>query len=523
MVSSIFKLFLFCFVILFIERVLFWLYLWQLKNYHLKRFLAHFTTYQGKRLIFNLQNLVLFLGIAWLAFASFLKNADLFLNFYILGIFVLNILLALLCLKVLIGFVLLKIKRPLLTKKSGFLIISCFFFGFLITLPFLAFQEASIPVLTLILFLEPIFISLIVLALEPITVWQRKKILKKAEEKREKLTNLKVIALTGSYGKSSTKEYLYLLLKEKFGGNCVVKTENNINAEIGVAQTILNKVNEQTKYFIAEVGAYEKGKIKEVCQIIKPNISILTGINNQHLATFGSQDNIIQAKFEIIERLESGGVAIFNADNQLVRKKLENLKVTKSTPRGVDLVTCSTKQEADIMAIDIKVEKERLYFKALDKSGDSAQFDLRAITKPTIENILLALAVAKELGITLEESSKILQGKNLAKSIQFFQQKGIDLLLTDYSANLTGVLADLDHLSLWQGKKIVIMPCLIELGKTAKQSHQEIGKKISQVCDLAVITTKDYFKDLKKGIDLNKGNKTQIIFEQNPLKIRQKI
>ncbi len=518
MVSPTFKLFLFCFILLFAEKTLFWLYLWQLKNYHLKRFLAHFTTQQGKRLLLNLQNILLASGVLWLALITILKEKDAFTTFYVFGLFILNLALVGLTLKALVSFVLFKSKRPVLTKKSGLLILTILLLGAVFTLIFSPFQENSIFAFLVILFFEPLLISAIVLILEPLTVFKRKQILKKAAEKMTNLPNLKVVAITGSYGKTSVKEYLYLLLKEKLGEETVIKTEKHLNAEIGIAQTILNKVNEKTKVFIVEIGAYERGKIKEVCEMVRPNISVLTGINNQHLSTFGSQENITKAKFEIIDALNNDGTAVFNLDNSLIKSTLENKDKTTNLNEAPSFkkVFCSTKHEADTMAADIIVEKETLSFKAFTKTGSTAQFNLKAIGKATIENVLLALAVAREFAVSLKEAADILSKNNLnTEALQLLKKEGCDILLTDYSANLTGVLADLDHLKLWQGKKIIIMPCLIELGKTAKKTHLLIGEKLAQICNLAIITTKDYFKEIKQG--------DKIIYSQSPKQILEVI
>ena len=520
MMSSTFKLFLFCFVVLFTEKVFFWLYLWQLKNYHLKRLMAHLTTHQGKHLLLNLQNIILASSILWLALITLLKEKDAFTTFYVFGLFILNLALAGLTLKALVSFVLLKSKRPVLTKKSGLLILTILLLGTIFTLIFLPFQENAILAFLVILFLEPIIISAVVLALEPLTVYKRKQILEKAKVKRANLPDLKVIAITGSYGKTSVKEYIYQILKEKFGEEAVVKTEKHINAEIGIAQIILNKINKKTKVFIVEVGAYEKGKIKEVCKMVKPDIAVLTGINNQHLSTFGSQENIVQAKFEVIEGLNNQGVGVYNLDSPLITNKKKLI-----TNNKIKTITCSAKQEADIMAADIMTQKETISFKAFSKTGGSAQFNLRALGKQTVENVLLAVAVAQELTIPLKKSADVLAENNIGQEATKLIKQGLcDVLLTDYSANLTGVLADLEYLKLWSGKKIIIMPCLIELGKTAKETHFQIGEKISKVCNLAIITSCDYFKELKQGaLKNNPSFEDKIIYLQNPKQITKKI
>jgi len=101
--------------------------------------------------------------------------------------------------------------------------------------------------------------------------------------------------------------------------------------------------------------------------------------------------------------------------------------------------------------------------------------------------------------------------------------EGINVIDASYSANPDGVMSALDYLKVWENKKVIVMPCLIELGKASKEVHRKIGEKIAEVCDLAIITTKDRFKDLKQGA-INKGMKEEnILFIESPQKIFEKI
>jgi UDP-N-acetylmuramoyl-tripeptide--D-alanyl-D-alanine ligase len=342
-----------------------------------------------------------------------------------------------------------------------------------------------------------------VLAFQPLTYLVRRKVILRAQKKREDFPNLLVIGITGSYGKSSTKEFLYEILSEKYK---VLKTQRNINAEIGVAQTILKELKPEHQIFVAEIGAYERGKIEEVCKMIKPKIGILTGINEQHMATFGSQENIIKAKFELIDSLPRDGTAILNMNNKYIKDRIMNHALSAIIKTGVD-----------IWAEDIKVEKEFILFKIKTKDGDSADFRINLMGRQNLENILLAVGCAKKLGMNLNEISAVCWKINSAQGgIKFLKREQPMVLDASYSANPDGVIADLEYLKLYQGKKLIIMPCLIELGKASKEVHQKIGRKIAEVCDLAIITTKDYFKEIKEQAP-------NVFFIENPEEIAEKI
>lgn len=407
--------------LIFTKLLVFWLWLWQLKEYHLGRFRAHFETQRIRKMVFSLHG----------------------------------------------------IRYPKLTKKVTVILTA----GILIELLIL-FYFYSIALLLLLIILAPIVISILILLFQIPANILIKRVLKKAEQKRKEFKDLTVIGITGSYGKTAVKEFLYEILSEKFN---VLKTDKNINAEIGIAKTILNELKREHQVFIVEMGAYEIGKIKQVAQMIKPKIGILTGINEQHLSTFGSQENIRKAKYELIEALPNDGTAII-------------------------------KDKLDIRAEDIGVEKEHLLFRI-----ESVDFKVNLLGKHNIENILLAASCAKKLGMGLADISKAcLKIKPKQGGMKFLKRNGLTVLDASYSANPDGVIADLDYLQIYSGSKIIVMPCLIELGKESKQIHKRIGRKIAEVCDFAIITTKDYFKEIK-------GENKNILLIENPEDITNRI
>jgi len=466
-----------------------------MKEYHIKRFLSHFKTAKGSSLIFNLLN-----------FIKIFLLSSLMLLFYLLPIIYFSE-----SLRVFLDFYKKRLKKPIITKKTIILIAAVFSLEILfiivlfLTLDFIIWFLVYFLIADL---LTPLITSLIVLFFQPLTYLLRRKIILKAQEKKEEFPNLLVIGITGSYGKSAAKEFLYEILSEKYK---VLKTQKNINAEIGIAQTILRELKPEHQIFIAEIGAYEKGKIKEVCRMIKPKIGILTGINEQHLATFGSQENIIKAKFELIDSLPQDGTAILNIDNKYIKNRIRNQEL-----RVKNFKFSSTSEKLDIWAEEVAVEKESIIFKIKTKDGDSADFRVNLMGKHNLENILLAVSCAKELGMNLNEISAACWKINSAQGgIDFLRRAEPIVLNASYSANPDGVIADLEYLKLYPGKKIIIMPCLIELGKTSKQVHQRIGRKIAEVCALAIITTKDYFEEIKKQAP-------NALFIENPEEIAEK-
>jgi len=498
--------------------VLFWIYLWQLKEYHIGRFLDHFRTHKGKKLIFHPLKLSKIILIGLLLLSILKGEVDLIFSL-ILILFLIYFIESLFTFKSFFGK---KLKFPVLTKKTGLLI----FIGLIITIlfPFVLFliiKNIFWFAFCLLVFdvFTPKITSLIVLSFQPLVVLVRNQVLKKAKKKKEGFKNLLVIGITGSYGKTSAKEFLFEILSKKFK---VLKTKEHQNSEIGISQCILNDLKPKHEIFIAEIGAYNRGKIKQVCDVIKPKIGILTGINEQHLATFKSQENIVKAKFELIKSLPPDGMAIFNGDNKFCQRLYKKTRLKKKIVFSGQSKIPKTEVNSDLWAKDIKIGKEEVSFKVFSKDKSSAEFKVKLLGTQNIENILLAAAVAKGLGMSLKEIARACQKiKPEQGGIQFKKEKnGLNIIDSTYSANPAGVISHLDYLKIWRGKKIVVMPCLIELGKASKEVHKRIGEKIGEVCDLAIITTKDRFKEIKEGAKMKEES---LLFLEKPGEIIEKI
>ncbi|MDD2696785.1 MAG: Mur ligase family protein [Candidatus Pacebacteria bacterium] len=448
------------------KAILFWIYLWQLKEYHLGRFFDHFRTEKGKRLIYNKLNvskLVLVFIFPFLPLLIFF----LLLLFYIAESF-----------KVLVDLLKSQLRKPVLTLKTIFLILIGIFieFLFLFTLS-LKIEDITQFAFLLLCFdvLTPVITSLFVLLFQPMAVLGRNRIIKKAKEKRAKSGNLLVIGITGSYGKTSTKEFLYTILSQKYR---VLETKEHQNSEVGIARCLLNDLKPEHEIFIVEMGAYGKGGIKLLCDIVKPKIGIITGVNEQHLATFGSMENLLSAEGggELVESLPEDGSAFFNGKNKYCRELYEKTKI-----------------------------KKFLYGQNVGLQG--------------LENIEGAKMVAKEIGMTEEEIEKAVNKiENKFPGIIIKNGiNGLKIIDATYSANPDSVIAHLEYAKTLPGKKILVMPCLIELGKASEEVHRRIGQKIAQLADLAIITTKDRFKEIQEGA----GQKA--IFLENPEEIFKKI
>lgn len=482
------------------RRTAFWLYFWQLKEYRLDRFFDGLR--ESRNILFpkiSFLALFLFLFSAVFLKVSFLFEGLIFALYGFFGAYSLYLILKS------------KWRLPKFTKKIVLLL------GFSMALEgFLVFYFFPVFFRFLLGFeiLFPIFISFCVGLWQIPTVLTKKWIIKKAKEKRKKFKNLIVVGITGSYGKTSAKEFLAQILSLKYR---VLKTEGNNNTEIGVAKTVLGKLNSRHQIFVCEMAAYRRGEIKAICDIVCPKIGILTGISEQHISLFGNFKNIINTKYELITSLPEDGIAIFNMANKECQKLAQRTVIKKrlySTGEG----------DFDIFAGNIQETKDFVEFD-LETAERKEKIKLNIFGRKNIENFLGAAVCALSLGITFPQIKKIAPKiKFSGTAIKKIKGKnGASVIDDSYSQNPDGVLSALNYLKNYSGKKIILMPCLIELGKSSPSWHKIIGRKIGEVCDLAIIITPYYFKELKFGAMEAGMEKNRIVFLQDLKEISKKI
>lgn len=494
------------------KQVLFWLYLWQLKEYHVGRFFAHFKTSKGQNLIINpIQNFKVLLAIllllnnvivTWIVALIYFAEAFAFFRSIYFG----------------------NVKRPKITKKTLPLIFISFVVLTLFPIAILTFSNDIIRLtLHLLAFdiLVPLIISAIVLFFQPLAVFARTYIIWRATKKIERLkpNGLKVIGITGSYGKTSTKEFLTTILSEKFK---VLSTKDHQNSEMGISRCILNNLNSNHEIFVVEMGSYNKGGIKLLADIVKPDIGIVTGVNEQHLALFGSLDNLLSAEGgrELANALPEDGLLVLNGDNKYC------LDLFKRTSKRKKIYSLNRKKvDSDIWADEITVKRDFVSFAVINRQKEMASFQVNVFGKQNVQNILGAVFLARELGMNFDEIVKASENiKHEQSGILLKEGKhGISVIDSSYSSNPDGVIADLEYLDIFPRKKVVVMPCLIELGSKSAEIHRKIGEKIGQVCDLAIITTKEMFWEIKTSA-VEKGMKEKnIVFCEDPEEILTRV
>jgi UDP-N-acetylmuramoyl-tripeptide--D-alanyl-D-alanine ligase len=378
---------------------------------------------------------------------------------------------------------------------------------------FIASVQVSLVFLLAIDILLPVLVSLIVLLLQPFVVVARNRTIAIATAKRKKHENLIVIGITGSYGKTSTKEFLSHILSAKFR---VLKTKEHQNSETAIAKTIVQDLTKEHQVFVCEMGAYGKGGVQLLASMAQPTIGVVTGVNEQHLSLFGTMANLQRAEGgeELLESLPRDGAVVLNYNS----KHLKHADLPGKYSELLYVRICSTQEKKDVWAESIQVGKEHVSFVLHFKDGDTSPVVMKLLGKHNVENALLAAAVAKDLGMKAKEIAQ--QLRTVVPSVGVMKLKkgkqGLQIIDSSYSANPNGVIASLEYLSLWPGKKILVLPSLIELGQASREAHKRIGKEIAHICDLVFVTTADHIQDLQEGA----GEKSSIIqLQENPQEV----
>jgi UDP-N-acetylmuramoyl-tripeptide--D-alanyl-D-alanine ligase len=325
----------------------------------------------------------------------------------------------------------------------------------------------------------------------------------KAQKKLKQMERLKIIGITGSYGKTSSKNILSDILNIKYNA---LPTPHNWNTYNGLIMTVNNHLDKFTDIFIAEMGAYVKGEIAGLCKLVKPQYGILTTIGTAHLESFGSEENIIKGKFELIESLPKDGFAVLNGDDsKQVNYKLKN-KVR------VIWIGINNK-DVDVRADNIKCSNKGTEFDVLFKNSDEKyHFQTKLLGNHNVYNILAGIAFGVEFGIEIEELQKAVRNVKPVEHRLEIKKIGNFYQIDDaYNSNPVGAGNACKILAMMPGLKVVVTPGMIELGEKEDELNKKFGEQIADVADYVVLIGEKKTIPIKEGL-LTKGfDKEKII------------
>lgn len=317
-----------------------------------------------------------------------------------------------------------------------------------------------------------------------------------------KRMNIPVIGITGSYGKTSSKNIINDILNVKFNSFATPKSFNTPNGLIISINNYLDKFNDT---FIAEMGAFKIGEIKQNCKLVHPKYGIITNIGEAHLETFGSRDNIMKGKFELVESLPSDGLAILNGDDeyQLKYKIKNNCKVKWI---GID------NKDVDLYATNIKLSSSGTSFDCIFK-GDKTKykFQTKLLGKHNVYNILSGILLGHEMGLSIDELQRGVNSvKIIEHRLELKKYGNINIIDDAYNSNPVGSKMAVEVLGLMDGTKIIVTPGMIELGDKQYELNKKFGEYISKSVDYAILIGQKQTKPIYDGLIENKFDEKKI-------------
>ena len=323
----------------------------------------------------------------------------------------------------------------------------------------------------------------------PIEEAVKKKFENEAREILKDYDGLIKIGITGSYGKTTSKNVIRDIISEKY---YTLITPASYNPPMGITRTIREHFKPIYEVFVCEMGADHVGEISYLMDFVKPQYGIVTSIGPQHLNTFGSQENIIREKMQEIELLPEDGVGIINIDNEYIR----NYKI-KNRCKVVTVGISNT--DADYVAYDIVYNKQGSSFKV--KIGKSAvRFTTVLLGEHNIMNILCGIALAKELGMTNREIAKGVSNiRQVEHRLEIKNINGFTFIDNAFNSNPVGCKYALDVLSMMDGKRIIVTPGLIDLGREENEDNYEFGRYMKDRADFVILVGEKNSAYVRKG------------------------
>ena len=350
--------------------------------------------------------------------------------------------------------------------------------------------------------LLPLFVLLAWLITWPIEYCVKMWYFNDAKKKLAARSDILKMAITGSYGKTSTKFILGTLLAEKYN---TLFTPGSFNTPMGVTRVIREQLKDEHEVFIAEMGARYKGDIAELCRLVQPQYGIITSVGKQHLETFGSFENVVSTKAELLRALPEDGCAFLNGDNAACREMYESLGLKEKYLFGIEgegLYMC---------AEDIEVGEFGSRFTLRCADGESVRCTTKLLGCHNILNITGAAAAAYRMGLSMTEIAAGVQKLEPVEHRLQLIQGPVTVIDDAFNANPEGAKCALSVLREFKGRRIVITPGMIELGAEEEKLNRDMGRTMADCVDIAILVGKKHVEPIREGLLENGFNEDYIV------------
>ena len=281
--------------------------------------------------------------------------------------------------------------------------------------------------------------------------------------------NIPIVAITGSNGKTTTKDLTAAVLSTL---GDVQKTSGNFNNEIGVPLTLLG-ITDNHKAAVVEIGMRGLGQIESLAKVVKPNIGIVTNVGETHIELLGSIENIAKAKRELVEAIKTGGTVILNADDPNV------MDMKSHVNEGVKVITFGINNEADVRALSIVTEHSSNIF-TVKYQNNNYEYEIPMLGKHNVSNALAAISVGVSVGLKADEIRNGFDKLATTKMrLEIVKRNGLHIINDAYNASPASMRAAImTTAEIASGRKIAVLGDMLELGNISERVHKEIGEKL---------------------------------------------
>ena len=305
------------------------------------------------------------------------------------------------------------------------------------------------------------------------------------------MPNLKIIAVTGSYGKTSTKNYITKLLSSKYN---VLATPGNFNTLLGITRTIRTYLKPTHDIFVCEVGIDRVGQMDKIIKLINPDYAVITAIGPQHLETFGTQENIIKSKMTLLDGLKENGVAFLNLDNELIKNADKRNK--KYIGYGIQ-----NNENNKLKITDQKYTQNGIEF-VINKDRKDYLFKSKLLGEHNLIDLFGAITIADFLGIDMKQiinDTKYIQ--SVEHRLNLIPGSEYNLIDDSYNSNPIGSSNALKVLKEFDGYRILITPGMVELGEKQFDYNYKFGKLATECSDFILLVNEKQTEPIKKAFD----------------------
>jgi len=342
-------------------------------------------------------------------------------------------------------------------------------------------------------FFAPYLIYLAALLLYPVERRIHDGFKKRARSRLRDRPDLDVIAITGSYGKTSVKFALDEILSHRYS---VLATPGSYNTPMGICKVINDQLSASHRILILEMGIRHEGDIAELCSITCPNIALVTSVGIAHLESMGSIEAIAREKERLLSFVRPGGCAVFNADDDRVRAMAD----------GFDgrawFISCEAHPDAHIRASSIRYGADGAVFDVSDETGDAICMKTRLLGAHNVTNILMAVAVGRIYGLRLRQIRQAVSKLQPVPHRLEVRREGTITVIDDaFNSNPVGARNAVEILGqMGSGRRVIVTPGMIELGERERDENMLLGKHIAQNADLAVLVGENRTGAIAEGL-----------------------